>query len=64
MFLYLGDFVMDLLTFIQFIMGCEYISDLRTEPYNVKAKLLLKQLNLNNYSLKQVEDAFKYIYMC
>ena len=31
-----------LLDLLQFILGCDYLSDLKTEPYNKKLKLYLK----------------------
>ena len=52
----------DLLEFLKYILGCTYISDLRNDSYNTKAKLLFKQLKLKKYSLKQIKDAFDYIY--
>lgn len=53
---------LDLLEFLKHILGCAYISDLRTEAYNVKAKLILKFLNLKKYPINQIEDAFRYLY--
>ena len=53
---------LDLLEFLKYILGCTYISDLRTGAYNVKAKLILNFLNLKKYPINQVEDAFEYIY--
>lgn len=52
---------LELLEFLKYILGCTYISDLKTEPYNTKAKLILKQLNLKKYSFNQVKDAFEYL---
>lgn len=56
------DDKLDLLEFLKYILGCTYISDLRKDPYNFKAKLILKQLNLKKYSLHQLSDVFEYIY--
>lgn len=53
---------LDLLDFLKYILGCTYISDLRTKPYNNKAKLIFNKLNLKEYSYEQIIDAFKYIY--
>lgn len=53
---------LDLLEFLKYILGCTYISDLRTEAYNVKAKLMLKFLNLKKYPINQIEDTFEYLY--
>lgn len=52
----------DLLEFLKYILGCTYISDLRSDPYNTKAKLLLKQLRLKKYSRNQIKEVFDYIY--
>lgn len=52
----------DLLEFLKYILGCTYISDLRTEPYNTKAKIVLKFLNLKKYPISQVKDTFEYLY--
>lgn len=53
---------LELLEFLKYILGCTYISDLKTDPYNDRAKLLLKHLNLNKYSLYQINDAFIYLH--
>lgn len=53
----------DLLEFLQYILGCTYISDLRFEPYNTKAKVLLKNIKLRKYSLKQIKDTIQYLYL-
>lgn len=52
----------DLLGFLKYTLGCTYISDLRIENYNTKAKLILSKLDFRNYSLKQITEAYKYIY--
>ena len=52
---------LELLEFLKYILGCTYISDLKTDPYNDRAKLLLKQLNLDKYSMNQIEDTFEYL---
>jgi hypothetical protein len=52
----------DLFGFLKCILGCAYISDLRTEPYNIKAKLILEKLDLKKYPNNQVMDIFGYIY--
>lgn len=52
----------DLLEFLKYTLGCTYISDLRTEGYNYKAKLILSKLDFRNYSLKQIAEAYKYVY--
>jgi hypothetical protein len=53
---------LNLLEFLRDILDCTYISDLKFEPFNSKAKLLLSRLNLDDYTLHQVDDALKYIY--
>lgn len=56
------DNELDLFDFLKHILDCTYISDLKYSHYNDKAKMLLKQLNLKNYSLNQIDDALEYIY--
>ena len=51
----------NLLEFIQYIVGCEYLSDLRSDIYNDKAILLLQQLDLTQYSFNSVIDAIEYL---
>ncbi len=51
----------DLFEFLKYILGCTYISDLKIEPYNTKAKLILNDLNLDKYSSNQIYDVFEYI---
>ena len=51
----------DLLEFMQYIVGCEYVSDLRTEDYNERAKRLLEKLDCSQYSFDSVEDAIEYL---
>ena len=52
----------DLLEFLRYTLGCTYISDLRTEPYNNKSKILLNKLDWGCYSLNQIRDVVEYIY--
>lgn len=52
---------LDLLEFFRYIIGCQNISDLRTELYNAKAKALFDKLDWTNYSLTQIKDAIKYL---
>lgn len=56
------NYDLDLFDFLKYILGCTYISDLRTEPYNAKARLILDKLNLNKYPINQTKDAVNYIY--
>lgn len=34
---------LDLLEFLKYILGCTYISDLKNETYNAKAKLIFEK---------------------
>lgn len=52
----------DLLELIRQKLHCTYISDLRNEPNNSFARLLLKKPNLNKYSLKVLNDTCIYLY--
>ena len=52
----------DLFEFLKYILGCTYVSDLRIEPYNTRARLILEQLYLGRYSLNQIRDAIEYLY--
>ena len=51
-----------LLDFISYILGCSYISDLKYEPYNTRAKKLLQNIRLRRYKLKEIADAIQYLY--
>lgn len=44
------------------ITGCDYISDLRFQPYNHIARLYFSQFNLNKYTLKELNDIAQYIF--
>ena len=52
---------LDLLEFLKYIIGCDYISDLKTKNYNVRAKEILNQLASSEYSLNQIQNALNYI---
>jgi hypothetical protein len=52
----------DLLEFLQHALGCTYISDLQTEKYNKRAKLILEKIDIRNFSLNQIRDAIEYVY--
>jgi len=52
----------DLLEFLQSALRCMYLSALRTETYNGRAKELLNQLALNSFPAHQVRDAYSYLY--
>lgn len=51
----------DLFELLRNLLCCTYISDLRTEPYNTRAKLVLKRLNLDSSFSNQVKDVYRYI---
>ncbi len=53
---------LDMLEFLKYILDCTYISDLRIESYNKRAKHILDKLDLSNYSLAQIMDVIEYIY--
>ena len=43
-------------------IGCTYISDLKDEPYCTEAKTLLKAMDLEEYSLEELNDIACYLY--
>jgi len=43
-------------------LGCEYISDLKFEPFRTKAMRALKSMELNALSLSELEDIAQYLY--
>lgn len=51
----------DLLEFLKYVLGCTYISDLRTEPYNTRAKAFFEKLDLTYFSLTKIKDATEYL---
>ena len=53
--------LMSLLENLQQILGCEFISDLRFEPYYSKVIKLLTELNLNCYTLDDIISAKEYL---
>lgn len=54
--------IKDLLEFLKHILGCTYISDLRTKQYNDKAKsIILEKIDLGYYSLNEIKRAIDYI---
>ena len=52
---------MELLEFLRVILGCEFLSDLRFEPYYSKVLMLLSQLKLQNYTVKDINEVKKYL---
>ena len=51
-----------LLDIIWKIIGCTYLSDLHYFPYNQIAKNIFNSMELNKYSLKDINDAHDYIF--
>lgn len=43
-------------------IGCEYISDMKFEPYRTKAKEALKSMKLSILSLSELKDIAQYLY--
>lgn len=54
----------DVLEFLRQALYCDYISDLRREPYNTQAKKLLKHIDLSRYPANQQRDIYEYLYSC
>lgn len=53
---------MDIFELMKNAVGCEYISDLRNEPYWSEANYLLASLSLDNYSFSELCDLSEYLY--
>ena len=51
----------DLLEFLQHVLGCAYISDLKNEQYNKQAKLILEKIDRRYFSPNSIRDAIRYI---
>lgn len=51
----------DLFELLRSVLSCQYISDLRVDPYNAKARRLLEHLDLRGYSSNHVSDLYKYL---
>ena len=52
----------DLLDEVRAQLLCDYISDMRFEPYNSAAKKVLAGINFAEYSLRALSDAAEYLY--
>jgi hypothetical protein len=52
----------DLLEDIRTIIGCEFISDLRHEPFNNRARKLISILDLELYPFADITDAVSYLF--
>ena len=46
--------MMDMFKYLRRMLGCEYISDLRYEPYKTRAQQLLATVPLKGYPLGRV----------
>ena len=53
---------MDLFELLQDKVGCEYISDMRSEPHRSRARKIIKELNLEDYTLTELSDMAEYLY--
>ena len=52
----------DLLEDIRTIIGCAFISDLRYEPFNDRAKKLISIIDLEAYPFADITDAVAYLF--
>ena len=52
----------DIFETLKNILGCEYISDMKFEPYRTKAKEVLKSMELSILSLSDLKDIAQYLY--
>ena len=53
---------MALLEMLKAAVGCTYISDLCREPYNARAKAILRTIEPESYPLNVLSDAVEYLY--
>lgn len=51
----------DLFEDLYILVGCEYISDMKFEPYLSKAKKALQTMNLSVYPQQQLDDLHMYL---
>lgn len=52
---------MDLFETMHKRVGCQYISDMKSFPYNKIARSVIKGLGLNQFTLNELSDAARYI---
>lgn len=52
----------DIFETLKNILGCEYISDMKFEPYRTKAKEALKSMEMSILSLSDLKDIAQYLY--
>ena len=53
---------MDLFEELKNEIGCEYISDLRFGANNQLAKAIMRNINVNDYTLAELNDMAEYLY--
>ncbi len=53
---------MDLLEKVRNLLGCEYISDMRSERFLKTAKRIVSTIDLTLYSAKELADMTEYLY--
>ena len=53
---------MDIFEYLRSMLGCQCISDLRFEPYKIRAQRLLQTIPLQGYSLEVLSDLAEYLY--
>ena len=53
---------MDLFEELKSRIGCQYISDLRFGTYNELAKSIMRKINVDDYSLSELNDMAEYLY--
>ena len=53
----------DLFDWLKEGVGCEYISDLRFDPYISQAKAILKDIDYLQFSLRDLSDCSEYLYL-
>ncbi|MBE6884081.1 MAG: hypothetical protein E7487_05705 [Ruminococcaceae bacterium] len=53
---------MDIFERLKNAVGCNYVSDLRFEPYCAKAKALLKNMEIESCSITELNDVSDYLY--
>lgn len=46
----------------QRLVGCDYISDLQTEPYRTEARQPAGKMDLEPYELRALSDLAEYLY--
>ncbi len=52
----------DLFEEVAATLGCDYISDIKTEAYNARAKRMLANVDYKKYPLRVLNDIYEYVY--